>query len=65
VGCCYAAGATISRWCFLFGPAAGQRHNNGVAFSLGSVTRTRWWANVVFSFRSVPRPQMGLDTKTD
>jgi hypothetical protein len=36
----------------LFG--VGQRHNNGVAFSLGSVPRTRWWANV-FSFRSVPR----------
>jgi hypothetical protein len=33
----------------------GQGHNNGVAFSLGSIPRTRWWANVVFSFRSVPR----------
>jgi hypothetical protein len=36
---------TISRWCFLFGPVAGQQHNNGVAFSLGSVLRTHWWAN--------------------
>jgi hypothetical protein len=33
----------------------GQQHNNGVTFSLGSVLKTRWWANVVFSFRSVPR----------
>jgi hypothetical protein len=29
-------------------PVAGQRQNNGVAFSLGSVPRTRCWANVVF-----------------
>jgi hypothetical protein len=34
---------------------AGQRSNNGVVFSLGSVLRTRCWAKVVFSFRSVPR----------
>jgi hypothetical protein len=32
-GCCLAT--TISRWCFIFGPVAGQWHNNGVAFSLG------------------------------
>jgi hypothetical protein len=38
-GCCLAT--TISWWCFLFGPVAGQRHNSGVAFSLGSVPRTR------------------------
>jgi hypothetical protein len=37
-GCCLAT--TISWWCFLFGPVAGQQHNNGVAFSLGSVPRT-------------------------
>jgi hypothetical protein len=32
----------------------GKRHN-GVAFSFGPVLRTHWWANVVFSFRSIPR----------
>jgi hypothetical protein len=26
---------------------------NGVAFSLGSVPKTRWWANVAFSLGSV------------
>jgi hypothetical protein len=31
----------------------GKRRNNGVAFSLGSVPRTRWWANVAFSLGSV------------
>jgi hypothetical protein len=36
-------------------PVAGQRPNNGVAFPLQSVLRTRCWANVVISFQSVPR----------
>jgi hypothetical protein len=31
----------------------GQRHNNRMAFSLGSVPRTRWWANLAFSLGSV------------
>jgi hypothetical protein len=33
-GCCLAT--TIGRWCFLFGPVAGQRSNNGVAFPEGA-----------------------------
>jgi hypothetical protein len=34
---------------------AGQQPNNGVVFPLGFVLRTRCWAKLVFSFRSVPR----------
>jgi hypothetical protein len=35
----------------------GQRHNNGVAFSLGSVPRTRWWANVAGETSQQPETQ--------
>jgi hypothetical protein len=31
----------------------GQRYNNGMAFSLGSVPRTRWWADLALSLGSV------------
>jgi hypothetical protein len=34
-----------------------------VAFSFGSVLRTRCWADVVFSFRSVLRLLLGNDNK--
>jgi hypothetical protein len=44
-------------------PVAGQRHNNGVAFSLESVPRTLCWAKVVFSFRPVLRLLLGNDNK--
>jgi hypothetical protein len=39
----------------------GQWHNNGVAFSLRSVPRTRWWANVAFSLGSVLGLLLGND----
>jgi hypothetical protein len=44
---------------WIMAPVAGQRHNNGVAFSLGSVLGTQFWAKVVFSFRSVLRLLLG------
>jgi hypothetical protein len=47
VGCCYAAGA------FSLGSGSGKQASQWGGLFLGSVPRTRWWANVEFSLESV------------